>query len=136
MSTEANAQIFDELNRQIKRSGSVPDTITIGGRKFRAENAGSEKVVKDWQSPDKKTHKDVEYEYVTVNLAPYADRLNIDGVIYFHGTTRLLPKPVADVIREQCAGSWRHDAQTGGAFSFGGGGVRRFSGGGNIGFSD
>lgn len=135
MTTEGNS-IFQELNAQIKRSGSVPDTITIGGRKFRAENAGPEEIIKDWKSPDGKIHKDVPHEYVTINLANYAGDIKVDNVVYFHGTTRLLPKPVADVVREVCAGTWRHDAQTGGAFSFGGGGVRRFTGGGNLGFMD
>ena len=47
---------------------------------------------------------------ITIDLAPYADRLMIDGVIYFQGATRMVRASVAEVIREMMQATWRHQS--------------------------
>jgi len=50
-------------------------------------------------------------ESVYINFADYIDRITLDGVTYMHGRTYELPKAKADVVREQMARSWRHQAE-------------------------
>ena len=47
---------------------------------------------------------------VTIDLAPYADRVAIDSVVYFQGQTKTVRASVADVIREMCANTWKHQS--------------------------
>jgi hypothetical protein len=47
---------------------------------------------------------------ITIDLAPYADRLMIDGVIYFQGATRTVRQSVGEVIREMMQATWRHQS--------------------------
>lgn len=49
-------------------------------------------------------------EEIFIDLAPYADRLMIDGVIYFQGATRTVRRSVAEVIREMMQATWRHQS--------------------------
>lgn len=48
---------------------------------------------------------------VFINLAEFQDRIVLDGVIYMHGRTYDLPLRKAQVVKEQCARSWRHQAE-------------------------
>lgn len=52
-----------------------------------------------------------EVESVYINFADFLDRITLDGVTYMHGRTYDLPKTKADVVREQMARSWRHQAE-------------------------
>lgn len=52
-----------------------------------------------------------EIESVYINFADFIDRITLDGVTYMHGRTYDLPKQKADVVREQMARSWRHQAE-------------------------
>lgn len=47
---------------------------------------------------------------ITIDLAPYADRLMLDGVIYFNGHTKLVRESVASVILEMSAKTWEHQS--------------------------
>lgn len=47
---------------------------------------------------------------VQINLAPYADRVMIDGVIYFQGETKTVRESVALVIQEMSANTWKHQS--------------------------
>lgn len=51
-----------------------------------------------------------EQEDVFIDLAPYADRLMLDGVVYFNGQTKTVRKGVADVMREMMQATWRHQS--------------------------
>lgn len=51
-----------------------------------------------------------EMEDVFIDLAPYADRLMLDGVVYFNGQTKTVRKGVADVMREMIQATWRHQS--------------------------
>lgn len=51
-----------------------------------------------------------EREEVFVDLAPYADRLMLDGVIYFQGRSYTVRKAVGDVIREMISKTWEHQS--------------------------
>ena len=47
---------------------------------------------------------------IYIDLAPYADRLMLDGVIYFQGHTKTVRASVADVIRDMMQATWRHQS--------------------------
>lgn len=47
---------------------------------------------------------------VYIDLAPYADRLMIDGVVYFNGRTITVRASVGDVIREMISATWKHQS--------------------------
>ena len=49
-------------------------------------------------------------EQITVDLAPYADRLMIDGKVLFQGATRMVKAGEAAVIREMMQATWRHQS--------------------------
>lgn len=50
-------------------------------------------------------------ETVSVDLAPFADRLVIDGTIYMQGRSYELDSRVAAVVKEQMARTWEHQAE-------------------------
>lgn len=52
-----------------------------------------------------------EIEPVYINLAEFADRLVIDGVIYIQNRTYDLPAKKAQVVKEIMARGWRHQAE-------------------------
>ena len=47
---------------------------------------------------------------VTIDLAPYADRLLIDNVAYLQGMTYKVPASRAAVLREQMQRTWGHQS--------------------------
>lgn len=51
-----------------------------------------------------------EMETIVIDLAPYADRITLDGVIYFQAQSRTVRKSVAAVIREICDRTWQHQS--------------------------
>lgn len=51
-----------------------------------------------------------EQEEIYIDLAPYADRLMLDGVVYFNGRTVVVRKGVADVMREMISATWKHQS--------------------------
>lgn len=122
-----NNDIFKDLNAQIKAAeGNIPDTVTIGGETFRREGtvkpAGpTRKLYKDPRT-GKQTEEEV--ESVLINVAPYADRIVIDGVQYLARHTYEVPVAKARAMRDIMARTWQHEAQTGGANSFNSGSVR------------
>lgn len=52
---------------------------------------------------------------VTIDLAPYSDRLAIDGVPYLHGKTYRVPRRVYNTIAEMLQRSWQHEGTLHGA---------------------
>ena len=118
--------IFEELNRQIKKaekSGQLPDTLSVAGRTYTIDGSSppTQKIIRDWVNPRRPedVRKDIEHEYVTIDVAPYANEIRLNDVIYSANRTYLLPVFMTDQIREICQATWRHEAQTGGANSFG-----------------
>lgn len=124
----SNKDIFQELQAAIKANdGLVPDRLTIGGETFvRAGTTVRGPVRKLWKHPRTGKESEELIETVLIDVAPHSDRIVLDSVHYLAGRTYEVPKPVADTIRDTIAQTWRHEAQTGGAYSFGaaGGGVR------------
>lgn len=45
-----------------------------------------------------------------IDLAPYADRITIDGVIYFQGKTVKVRESVGAVMMEMMQATWRHQS--------------------------
>lgn len=117
----ANKDIFAELNAAIKANeGAVPDRLTLGGETFVRVNAGPPQPVKKlWKNPRTGVETEELVESVTINVAPHSDRITLDGVIYLAGRTYEMPKAKADTVRDIIAQTWKHEHQTGGAYSYG-----------------
>ena len=49
-------------------------------------------------------------EEVYIDLAPYCDRITLDGVVYFQGRTVTVRASVADVMRDMMQSTWRHQS--------------------------
>ena len=49
-------------------------------------------------------------EDITIDLAPYADRIMIDGKIMFQGQTKTVRASEAAVIREMMSMTWKHQS--------------------------
>lgn len=118
----SNKTIFDELNAAIRANeGNVPDRFTINGETFQRVGLQAQDgpVKKKWKNP--KTQKETEelVESVTIAVAPYADRIVLDGIHYLANRTYEVPTAMACAIRDIVAQTWRHEAQTGGAYSYG-----------------
>ena len=47
---------------------------------------------------------------VYIDLAPYADRITLDGVVYFQNRTVLVRQSVASVMLEMMAATWKHQS--------------------------
>lgn len=47
---------------------------------------------------------------IYIDLAPYADRIMLDGVVYFQGHTKTVRESVAAVMNEMMQASWRHQS--------------------------
>jgi hypothetical protein len=47
---------------------------------------------------------------INIDLAPYADRIMIDGVIYFQGQTKTVRESVASLMLEMMQATWRHQS--------------------------
>lgn len=47
---------------------------------------------------------------ITIDLAPYADRLMIDGKILFQGQTKTVRESEASLILEMMSATWRHQS--------------------------
>ena len=125
--SNVRAYFTKEINDQIKKAeGGVLNEVTIGGQVFRRE--GAPKIAGPVRKPykDPKTGKttDEDVESVTINVAPHADRITLDGVIYLANRSYEMPKAKADTVRDICARTWQHEQQTGGANSYNTGVVR------------
>jgi hypothetical protein len=47
---------------------------------------------------------------IYIDLAPYADRIMLDGVIYFQGQTKTVRESVAAVMLEMMSATWKHQS--------------------------
>lgn len=118
----AGRDIFAELNQAIKANdGVMPDRFTVGGETFvrTQQRPGDAPVKKPWTNPKTQEVTEEFLEAVTIDVAPFADRVMLDGVIYLANRTYQVPKRLADTLRDTIAQTWRHEHQTGGAYSFG-----------------
>lgn len=61
--------------------------------------------------PDEQMH------FITIDVAPFADRITIDNVIYLHGLTYEVPRRMFDSMREVIARTWKHEHDIGNANS-------------------
>ncbi len=68
-------------------------------------------LAKEMSRLDKEAHPETVYEMrdIRLDLAMYADRVTLDGQVYYHGELYTVPKPVYDVLRECEARTWKHD---------------------------
>ena len=60
---------------------------------------------------DREAHPEGVHEMreIRLDLALYADRVTLDGKVFYHGEHYTVTKPVYDVLKECEAKTWRHD---------------------------
>lgn len=74
-------------------------------RKDELEKIALEAAIAD----EERAYKVVEdYEFVTVNLAPYAAMVMLDGEMYFHGVDYEVRYSVARTLEDVMARTWEH----------------------------
>lgn len=56
------------------------------------------------------THKD-EIVTLTIDLAPYADRILVNGASYYHARTYTVPRHVADSLKDTMFRTWQHQKE-------------------------
>ena len=54
-----------------------------------------------------------ETKYIQLDMAGHADRIMLDGVVYFHGITYAVPKGKYDTLRDIVARGWEHESEIG-----------------------
>jgi hypothetical protein len=89
LQAEVELEAADELREQAKKTVKA---------KLRAEA----RLKKGLDEPQ---------EEVTIDLAPYADRLLIDNVAYLQGVTYTVRASLAAVLREQSQRTWGHQSE-------------------------
>lgn len=82
----------------------------LARRKVEAEEAflatEMEKIERDLYPAEVQEMRDI-----VLDLALYADRVTLDGRVFYHGVHYTVPKPVYDVLKECEANSRRHDEE-------------------------
>lgn len=120
--------ILKDIQNELKdepAKAETPDFVEIDGVKYFRDKAQASdpnrKVTKLWTNPrfPNREPEMRELEQVAINVAPYADRITLDSVIYLAGRVYEVPVEVAATIREICARTWAHESSTGGAHSHG-----------------
>lgn len=54
-----------------------------------------------------------EIKYFTLDMAGHADRIMLDGVVFFHGVQYAQPKSKYDSLRDIVARGWEHETEIG-----------------------
>lgn len=60
---------------------------------------------------------DEKLEPILIDLAGHADRIRLDSVEYFHGSTYYMPLAMRQTVNEIMANTWKHEREIGGANS-------------------
>lgn len=89
---------------RVAKDINPPDTVVVDGVTYYRNQT---------QAPTKR--KKPGYQEVTINIAPYADRIMVDGRVYFQGFSYEMTDEQAASIHEMMARTWQHEASTGGA---------------------
>lgn len=137
--TAKSDNILDQIKQDLAAAetevagGEAPAFVEIGGVRYykeQAQAAAPRAVRKLWRNPRKPNDAPVEMEVeqVAINVAPYADRITLDGVIYLAGRVYEFPTHIAQTVREICYRTWQHEASTGGAYTNGTQSVRGSAG--------
>jgi hypothetical protein len=75
------------------------------------KRAAEAQLLEEMELEERRANGTVEpVEDIYIDLAPYADRIMIDGIIYFQGHTKTVPRGRAEVIREMMQATWRHQS--------------------------
>lgn len=48
---------------------------------------------------------------VNINLAPFANRITLDGMVFFHGGKYTVPRSVANSLVDVMSQTWRHERE-------------------------
>lgn len=75
------------------------------------QRAAEAQLLEELELAERRANGSVEgTEEIYIDLAPYADRLTLDGKILFQGETKTVRASEADVIREMMQATWRHQS--------------------------
>lgn len=73
--------------------------------------AAEAQLLEEFELEERRANGTVEpLEDITIDLAPYADRLMIDGKILFNGETKTVKASEACVIRDMMQATWQHQS--------------------------
>lgn len=93
-------KVIEEVRAQAK--------ITVEKERIAAAKA---QLKEQFESEERRANGTEEpLEEIYIDLAPYADRLMIDGKILFQGQTKTVKAGEAAVIREMMQATWRHQS--------------------------
>jgi hypothetical protein len=73
--------------------------------------AAKAQLLEEFELEERRANGTIEpMEEIFIDLAPYADRLMIDGKILFQGQTKTVKASEAAVIRDMMQATWRHQS--------------------------
>lgn len=95
-----DAKARDEL-RALAQSKVAKERIT----------AAKAQLLEEMETEERRAHGLEEpMEKVLIDLAPFADRLMLDGKVFFNGHEPTVPASQAAVIRDMMQATWRHQS--------------------------
>ena len=98
---------------------SILDEATIARVRAKAKDkvekerkaAAEAQLLEEFELEERRANGAVEpLEEVFIDLAPYCDRITLDGVVYFQGKTVHVRASVGAVMREMMQATWRHQS--------------------------
>lgn len=102
-----------KVDTSILDAKTIEDVRAKAKSKVEAERIAAAKaqLLEEFELEERRAHGTVEpMEDIFIDLAPYADRLMIDGVIFFQGQTKTVRASQAEVIRDMMQATWRHQS--------------------------
>ncbi len=96
------------LSDEVKNELRAKAKATVGDEKLKA----AKQQYLDQMLADERREVGIDEPMVDffIDLAPYADRIMIDGVIYFQNRTVKVRESVAAVMAEMVQATWRHQS--------------------------
>lgn len=85
-----------------------PEYVEIDGTKYVRQDVATNPAK---QRPGTKEG----YSWITINIAPHADRIRIDNTYYFQGHSYEVRDDQVPTFEEIMFNTWRHERATGGA---------------------
>lgn len=108
----ALAEIDTRLDGDVLLDAEAREAIKKKAREhvFNKRRAEAEKIALDAAIAEEERSFQLaeDFEIVTVNLAPYAAMVMLDGTMYFHGVDYDVPYSVARSIEDVMARTWEH----------------------------
>lgn len=110
------ADALSEIERRVDASDELTaeDRVQIKARareevKKRRKDAATKRALDEAIREEERSYDPLQqFEDVTIDLAPYAPFVSLDGIMYFHGLSYSVPYNVARTIDDISARTWEH----------------------------